>query len=402
MTSHSQRTRYTRADLLRVRENSTATPSHEVRRRLWYLSLLRKKCSQQFSVDESPQQDTQPAQLVPRVLAPPQSAPRNARLAEHTSGVTITRRPHLPSQLRLASFNARTLRQKWRLLELTNLADRVGISIIAVQEHRRARDESADLDRGWIFKAAPASPQGTGGIGFLLSPRASKALLSISFPSDRLGQATFAVKDRRLHVICTYAPTPPTTLEDPVVTETFYDHLGNLLDSLPLRDHTFIAGDFNAPLVADGRLVKNSCGRPNLNSGYLTTFIRARDLIAVNGCMRQRYRKLPTFRGPNGRTTRLDWILCPFSLRSRMRRSFTIRPVCVRSDHSLVVCDTHLRWPKMTKAKPTPEWRALCDRETRESFLAAARASSSDLEQSAEAFLAFIGDAVSNLLSATT
>ena len=34
------------------------------------------------------------------------------------------------------------------------------------------------------------------------------------------------------------------------------DGAGN---TLPGRDYVFIAGDFNAPLLADGRLVRNSC-----------------------------------------------------------------------------------------------------------------------------------------------
>ena len=246
-------------------------------------------------------------------------------------------------------------------------------------------------------RAAPADSRGCGGIGFLLAPNASKALLNIAFVSDRLGLASFALRDRRLHVLCVYAPTAPRTQEDPSVTEALYDRLGTLLDSLPGRDYVFIAGDFNAPLLADGRLVRNSCGNPNLNSGFLSTFIRARDLTAINGLLRQKYRKLPTFHGPNGRVTRLDWIFCPSSQAARVRRVFTIRPSCVKSDHSLVACETLLRWPKRKCPPPTPLWSALQDRETREAFLAAVRAATPDLGESADSFSKAIKEAASVL-----
>ena len=211
-------------------------------------------------------------------------------------------------------------------------------SVIALQEHRRCIVDASQLCSGWELKLSPASPLGCGGIGFLLSPVASKSLQNVAFPSDRVGLASFALKDRRLHFICAYSPTAPRTSQDPSGTESFYDTLGSLLDSIPARDLTFIAGDFNAPLPANGHLVKNSCGSPNSNSSFLSCFIHSRDLIAVNAFLRQRSRKLPTFYGPNNRITRLDWILCPSFMKSRLRKVINIRPHCVTSDHYLVLC----------------------------------------------------------------
>ena len=358
---------YSRSELLCLGGNSTNVLQRNVRRKLWFFGLLRKTSAQRGSADlDSPTQDSRPAQPEPRELAPPQPTPRTARNDTNNRG---NGRSPLPSQLRLATFNARTLTQNWRLQELAQLTSSAGISVLAVQEHRRSREESVDLERGWTFKAARASPLGHGGIGFLLSPVATSALLNVTFVSDRLGLASFALKDRRLHVACAYAPTAPRTLQDPTATEEFYDRLGCLVDSLPARDCVFIAGDFNAPLPADGHHVKNSCGNANDNTSFLSTFIRARNLTAVNGFLRQRHRKLPTFYGPNGRITRLDWILCHSSLRSRLRRVSTTRPVCVRSDHSLVTCATDLRWPRKKRFPPTPLWSALSERDIRQAFL---------------------------------
>ena len=394
MTSLARRLCYTRDDLLRIGETSSADLSRKVRRTLRFFGLLRKTNARRRSADAPPLQDLRPAQPKPRELASPQPSPRTARDANQDQG---TGRSHLPSQLRLATFNARTLTLPWRLQELTRLAAHIGISVLAVQEHRRRQEESVDLGLGWSFKAAPASPQGYGGVGFLLSPDASDALLNITFPSDRLGLASFSLKDRRLHVVCVYAPTAPRTQTNPTETDCFYDRLGCLLDSLPSRDVVFIAGDFNAPLAADGRLVKNSCGSPNLNSGILSTFIQARDLAAANGLLRQRHRKLATFHGPNRRITRLDWIFCSSQLKSRIRRVVTIRPACVCSDHSLIACDTDLLWPRRKSPAPSPLWSALSDEATRKAFLERLRDADPGLEESASSFAQAITSAASVL-----
>uniref|UniRef100_A0A1I8JMH7 Reverse transcriptase domain-containing protein n=1 Tax=Macrostomum lignano TaxID=282301 RepID=A0A1I8JMH7_9PLAT len=270
---------------------------------------------------------------------------RNARTSRAKKE---TSQPHLQSQIRVATFNARTLSQTWRLQELTRLAAELNISILAVQE-------SMDLGLSWQFKVALATPQGTGGIGFLLSPAASRVLLDIRFPSERLGLASFAGKDRRLHIISVYAPTAPRT--------------------------------------TDGRLIKNSCGIPNANSPFLSSFIQARDLMAVNGIMRQRFSKLPTFSGPNGRTTRLDWILCPTALRSRVRRVLNIRPDCVQSDHRLVACDFDLHWQKLRPAPPPPLWADLRNPDTRQVFLRKLHAATPAPAESFESFHHAVEDA---------
>jgi hypothetical protein len=157
-----------------------------------------------------------------------------------------------------------------------------------------------------------------------------------------------------------------------------------LLRVLHIGSFMLHASDFNAPLVADGQLVKNSFGSPNLNSTLLSTFIQARDLTAANGLLRQRHRKLATFHGPNKRITRLDWIFCPSSLRTRLRRVVTVRPACVRSDHSLVICETDLHWQRRKKPPLSPLWSALSDNVLRKAYLDKLRAA--DLGESAHAF----------------
>ena len=69
----------------------------------------------------------------------------------------------------------------------------------------------------------------------------------------------------------------------------------------------------------------------------------------MNGFFRQRRSKLPTFFGPNKRITHLDWIICPFYQKSRARNIRNIRPCCVNSDHSLLLCESDLRWQSLKR-----------------------------------------------------
>ena len=114
--------------------------------------------------------------------------------------------------------------------------------------------------------------------------------------------------NRRLHVICAYLPTASVTLSDTTESVDFYDCVTTLISNVPSRDLQIVCGDFNAPQQRDGHRVKNSCGIPTVNSDNLSQFIEANDLIPMNGYLRQKTNQLHTFRGPNERVTRLDWI----------------------------------------------------------------------------------------------
>ena len=103
------------------------------------------------------------------------------------------------------------------------------------------------------------------------------------FVTDRVAVASFDIGNRRLHIICAYAPTTSVTLSDTTESVDFYDCVSMLISNIPSRDLQIVCGDFNAPLQTDGHRVKNSCGIPTVNSDHLVQFIEANDLILMNG-----------------------------------------------------------------------------------------------------------------------
>ena len=112
------------------------------------------------------------------------------------------------------------------------------------------------LPKGWqILLGAPSAP-GVGGIGFLLSSQCSPWLLDYKFVTDRVAVASFDIGNRRLHIICVYAPTASVTLSDTKESVDFYDCVSTLISNIPSRDLQIVCGDFNAPLQRDGHRVK--------------------------------------------------------------------------------------------------------------------------------------------------
>ena len=219
-----------------------------------------------------------------------------------TSSLTVASRSVVNRKkqrlVKVGTFNVRTLRTDFRAFELQKLAADLKIDVLVMQEHRRSKsdvDFQRSLPKGWqILLGAPSAP-GVGGIGFLLSSQCSPWLLDYKFVTDRVAVANFDIGNRRLHIICVYAPTASVTLSDTKESVDFYDCVSTLISNIPSRDLQIVCGDFNAPLQRDGHRVKNSCGIPTVNSDLLTQFIEANDLIPMNGYLRQKTNQLPTF-----------------------------------------------------------------------------------------------------------
>ena len=83
------------------------------------------------------------------------------------------------STTRLASFNTRTLTAQWKQNELMAYLEQQRIALCAIQEHRIVHKEEVrdlQLAGGWRLVTSSADAAGVVGVGFALSPKASKTL----------------------------------------------------------------------------------------------------------------------------------------------------------------------------------------------------------------------------------
>ena len=128
--------------------------------------------------------------------------------------------------------------------------------------------------------------------------------------------------------------------------------------------------DFNAPLQRDGHRVKNSCGIPTDNSVHLAKFIEANDLIPMNGYLRQKKKQLSTFRGPNERVTRRDWIQSKNIDKSHFTKINNVMPRIVRSDHTVLIGNIDIKWKRFpAKIAPKTDWSQLGNTGSRSRFV---------------------------------
>ena len=99
----------------------------------------------------------------------------------------------------ISTFNTQTLNSSLKMGEITAQADKYGIDIICIQEHRLYHEEIIlkhnNVGKMWTFITSSAwknSINATiGGIGVLLSPKAQKSLDNIEMITPRIMIATF-------------------------------------------------------------------------------------------------------------------------------------------------------------------------------------------------------------------
>jgi len=134
-----------------------------------------------------------------------------------------------------------------------------GIEIIAIQEHRfyhpdyNLKYHEAGSYQLVTSSASKNSVNATvGGIGFLLSQKASDNLLHIESVTPRILILELEGNPKTT-VICVHRPHNSSTEED---IEDFYESLRETVEQVPPHNFLVIAGDLNSKLGSDA--VKNT------------------------------------------------------------------------------------------------------------------------------------------------
>lgn len=260
----------------------------------------------------------------------------------------------------IGCYNCRTLKAKWKKLELIAYLEAHKMEICAVQEHRTQlmnSDSSYGTLRfaGWDFVYSGATPQGCGGVGFLLSSRLSRSIAEISTFSSRiirLKLVTGSKAQYTTYLICVYAPTDVASDDD---KNSFYNSLRQATESVPSKHLCLILGDFNARL--DDRYVKfpmhTKC---NDNGERLAEFMEDSTFASMLCGFRKRKSQNFTHVGPRGIRSRIDHCLCSKRWKSSILNCELMSPDTVKSDHKFLRITLKRRFwtskARTTKSKP--------------------------------------------------
>ncbi|KAJ4939860.1 hypothetical protein JOQ06_029296 [Pogonophryne albipinna] len=197
----------------------------------------------------------------------------------------------------MGTFNACTVREEARLVELAHCAEERGVEILGIQDHRRVHTDVRIVYRrverctfitasAWRNEAQAA----TGGVGLMLGPLARKALRRVYHHTDRILIAEFSGNPVTT-VIVVYSPT---NVAPPEEVEKFYEDLARAVRDVPAHNFLAILGDFNARLGPEDAPYPYH-DSTNRNGAYLTALLMEHELLAANTIFRKRTGKRWTF-----------------------------------------------------------------------------------------------------------
>ena len=196
---------------------------------------------------------------VNKVLEPPLKVGRgnivvescSSQLAEHDDGASLNlKRSDEPDEqqqvptsvlkqkeiIKILTFNMRTGREQWRINEIIHHMNKYDISIIELQEHRRAHEEEIFYEHlnNYLLITSSAwrnsSQAAVGGVGFIMNRKAEKALCDVTYVSNRIMKATF-VGNPEFSTLSAYSPT--NTRQNQEEADCFYDLIRNTIDETP-------------------------------------------------------------------------------------------------------------------------------------------------------------------------
>ena len=120
-------------------------------------------------------------------------------------------------------------------------------------------------------------------------------------------------QDSALDLCCVYQYSWNTQIDRATMLrkrDVIWEHIGDLIAKLPVRNYLVLAGDFNCALSSmDNNVGPSVCppAEPHADVSSFATLLRSHDLIALNTwCQR---RSAPTFISTNGKS-QIDYILC--------------------------------------------------------------------------------------------
>ena len=276
----------------------------------------------------------------------------------------------------ISSFNARTLGPIGRLEELAESTKSQGIDIVEVQEHRFYHPvdilkyhQVGSYQLVTSSASKNSSNASVGGVGFLLSSKASNNLLGVESISTRI-MVLELEGNPKTTVMCVYSPHNASP-EDEV--EDFYTTLRSTVEQVPLHNFLVIAGDLNAKL-GPGEVNFTFNSKTNRNGEILKDFMDEFNLFSSNNSFMKPREQLWTFEYPSRDHAQIDYLIFRKKWRNSVRDSRSYSTFSsVGSDHRVVSATVKLSLRASERAEPHPmktiDWKEVsCNQDLSKNF----------------------------------
>uniref|UniRef100_A0A1B0CKX3 Reverse transcriptase domain-containing protein n=2 Tax=Lutzomyia longipalpis TaxID=7200 RepID=A0A1B0CKX3_LUTLO len=238
--------------------------------------------------------------------------------------------------LRLGSWNTRTMCRKEDMEACIRELARYKVDIAAVQEIRRETGVLKRKDATIYCSGTPGKRER--GVGFIVSSKLASQVIRFTPVSDRICHLRMRGKFRNLSLVSVYAPTEEYQDSD---KEEFYESLTRVYDSLPLYDLKIILGDFNAQVGKEDAFLQaigkhslhNEC---NDNGLRLVTFAMDRNMTVSSTTFPHKDAHKMTWKSNDGRTcNQIDHVLVANRHRSSVIDVRSWRGADCDTDHFL-------------------------------------------------------------------
>ena len=246
------------------------------------------------------------------------------------------------STTRIGTWNIRTLYETGKSAQVCGEMHRYNLKILGLCETRwtgtgRTRLTSGDTI---IYSGHDEGQIHAHGVALLMTPEATRALLSWEPVSPRILTARFNSKGRKVTILQCYAPTNAADIED---KENFYQQLQAVVDKTPKRDLKILMGDVNAKVGSDNtnrELIMGShgTGEQNENGEFFTEFCIFNDLVIGGTIFPHKEIHKTTWTSPDGKTeNQIDHITIGRKWRRSLQDVRVKRGADAASDHHLVI-----------------------------------------------------------------
>lgn len=181
------------------------------------------------------------------------------------------------------------------------------IDMMAIQEtHLTTTDiysiETTDGRRRYTVYLSGRTGEGNNGVGIITRGNMSVKFKSIS---DRICLCETNIKsiNRKVVLMCAYAPTLPNSEKNPQCRENFYQQLDSILNTISKRSILIIAGDFNAQVGTGYHTFRANMGpygkgRLNSNGESLLHMASRNNLTITNTLFPHPLKHVTTWEAP--------------------------------------------------------------------------------------------------------